>query len=147
MGLKATTNPQTATANWGKKVAAAGATWSAGYLAAAPNVFNPANIKPDRWQQGVSNPNAMNKYAKNMAAVNMQQLTAVVNSSGQSKFTTSGTNKQAKMLAFQSAFLPVLSNVLQSLNQSNPRGPRGSAENKARSNMYFDMLTAKQGQF
>lgn len=146
MGLKATTTPQSATANWGTKVAQAGAAWSKGFLAAAPKVFNPANIKPANWQAGVNNPQAAIDYADGMANVNMSQLTTVVNSSGQQKYTTSGTNKQAKMLAFQQVFIPKLGQITNSLDQSNPRGPRGSAQNRSRLNNYLDAVAATRGQ-
>lgn len=146
MGLKAGTTPQTATANWGAKVGQAGQTWSKGYLAAAPRVFSQANIKPQNWVQGVNNPDAAAKYAANMANVNMSQLTTVVNSSGQSKYTTSGTNKQSKMLAFQIQFIPKLQQITQTLDQSSPRGPRGSAQNRSRLNNYLDAVAATRGQ-
>lgn len=146
MGLKAGTTAQTATANWGAKVQQAGVSWSKGYLAAAPKVFNPANIKPANWQAGVSNPQAALDYADGMANVNMQQLTTVVNSSGQSKYTTSGSNKQSKMLSFQTQFIPKLAQITSSLDQSSPRGPRGSAQNRTRLNNYLDAVAATRGQ-
>lgn len=146
MGLKATTNPQSATAAWGKGVGSAGSKWSGGYLAAAPNVFSAQNVKPQNWQAGVSDPGAAARYQKGMTSVNMSQLATVVNSSGQSKYTTSGTNKQAKMATFMGNFLPKLSNILSSVNSSAPRGPRGSVENRTRLNNYLDMVAATRGQ-
>jgi hypothetical protein len=146
MGLKATTTPQSATANWGTKVGQAGATWSKGLIAAAPTIFNPANIKPQNWVAGVQNPQAAIDYASGMAATNQAQFATVVNGAGQTKFTSSGTTKQAKMLAFQTSFLPKLGNIIQSLNQSNPRGPRGSAQNITRVTAYLQSVAATRGQ-
>jgi len=146
MGLKATTNPANAVKNWGQKVAAAGPTWSAGLIAAAPNIFNPANIDAQAWQNGVSSPQAAADYEKGMASVNMQQFTTVVNGAGQGKYTSSGSSKQAKMLSFMNVFIPKLSGILQTLNTSSPKGPRGSAQNRTRLNNYLDAVAATRGQ-
>lgn len=146
MGLKANTNAASATAAWGKGVSGSGTKWSAGYLAAAPKVFNPANIKPDRWVAGVQDPQAALDYADGMANVNMQQLATVVNSSGQSKFTTSGTNKTGKMNTFMQQFIPKLGNILQSLDQSSPRQRRGDPANISRLTNYLSMVAATRGQ-
>lgn len=146
MGLKATTTAASAVAAWGAGVGKSGPKWSAGFLAAAPSVFNPANVKPQNWVEGVQNPQAAIDYAKGMAAVNMQQLTTVVNSSGQSKYTSSGTNKQSKMTAFMTTFIPKLGNILTALNQSSPRGPRGSAQNITRLTNYLSAVAATRGQ-
>ena len=148
MGLQTRTvkTAAQAAANWSTGVTGAGAKWSDGYLHPKRDPFNPANIDPDAWQEGVSTQEAKDGYANGMANVDVNALTATVNGAGRTKFTSSGNTKQSKVLTFQNAFLPKLSNILQNLYNTAPRGRRGSPENRTRLNNYLDSVAATRGQ-
>lgn len=132
--------------NWTRGVQSSGDKWADGYLHPKRDPFSPNNIDPDAWQAGVSTQAAKDGYANGMANVDTTQLTATVNGAGKSKFTAAATTKTNKVQNFQSQFLPKLGNILQSLDSSAPKGPRGSAQNRTRLNNYLDMVAATRGQ-
>lgn len=138
-------DPTTATQNWTKGVTQSGAKWADGYAHPSRNPFDPSVIDPEAWQAGVSNPNAMASYERNLAAVNQDQVLATVNGVGMQKYTASGTQKTSKVARFQSVFLPKLGTILQNLNSSNPPGPRGSAQNISRLTVYLQQVAATRG--
>jgi hypothetical protein len=133
----------TATANWGSQVQQAGAKWADGYAHPARNPFDPSVIDPEAWQAGVSQPAAKTLYARNLAGVNQEVVLATVNGAGKTKYTSSGSTKQGKYAKFATTFMPKLGGILQNLNTSNPRGPRG--QNRARLNAYLDAVEATRG--
>ena len=143
---RAVRDPATATANWGTGVAQSAGKWADGYAHPSRNPFDPSVINPTAWQAGVSDPAAMTRYARNLAAVNPDQVLATVNGVGKTKYAAAGSQKQSKVAAFMQAFLPKLGTIIQNLNNTSPRGPRGSAENRARLNAYLDAVAATRGQ-
>lgn len=138
-------DPATATANWTKGVQQSGAKWADGYAHPSRNPFDPSVIDPEAWQAGVSNPNAMAAYERNLASVNQDQVLATVNGVGQQKYTASGTQKTSKVSKFQQVFLPKLSQIVSNLNSSMPKGPRGSAQNISRLTTYLQQVAATRG--
>lgn len=133
----------TATANWGSAIAASAGKWAAGYANPSRNPFDANVINPDAWQAGVSTPQAKALYKKNMAGVNQDVVLATVNGPGKQKYAAAGQNKTGKVQAFMQTFLPKLGTILQNLNQTNPKGPRGT--NRARLNAYLDAVEATRG--
>jgi hypothetical protein len=137
-------DPATATTNWSSGVAGAGNKWADGYAHPSRNPFDPAVINPEAWQAGVSTPEAKNLYRSHLAGVNQDMVLASVNGAGKTKYTSSGTTKNQKMSKFMGIFLPKLGSILQGLNQTSPRGPRGT--NRGRLNSYLDAVEATRGQ-
>lgn len=137
-------NATDATAAWAGGVQQAGNKWADGYAHPSRNPFDPANIDSDGWQAGVSTALAKSRYENNMASVNQDVVLATVNGAGKTKYTSSGTTKQAKVSKFMNVFLPKLGSILQNLNASTPRGPRGT--NRARLNAYLDAVESTRGQ-
>ena len=138
-------DPTTSTQNWGAGVQQSASKWADGYAHPSRNPFDPSVINPAAWQAGVSDPNAMSRYGRNMASVNQDQVLNTVNGVGKTKYAASGTQKQSKVQAFMTNFLPKLSQIVQNVNNTTPRGPRGSAENRARLNAYLDAVAATRG--
>jgi len=136
-------DPATATSKWSAGIARAGNDWADGYAHPKRNPFDPSVIDPDAWQAGVSTPQALAKYAANLAGVNQDVVLATVNGAGKAKYTASGTTKSGKVSKFMQVFMPKLSQILQNLNQQQPRGPRGS--NRGRLNAYLDAVEATRG--
>jgi len=129
-------------AAWGAGVAASGAKWSAGYIAAGPAIFQKAAAAVGNWQAGVAAPIAATRFVAGLQAVNFSTVTATVNGSGQGKYTSSGSTKQAGYTAFAGIFGPKLANIVANLP---PRGPRGSAQNRTRLNQLLDQVAATRG--
>lgn len=136
-------DPGTGSSNWGTGVAQSGSKWADGYAHPSRNPFDPSVINADAWQQGVSTDQAKQAYKSKLAAVNQDQVLATVNGAGKTKYTSSGQTKQANYQKFAQAFYPKLSNIVQNLNQSMPKGPRGT--NRARLNAYLDAVEATRG--
>lgn len=139
--VRAVRNSTTGTANWGAGVQQAGNKWADGYANPSRNPFDPSVINPQAWLAGVSTQDAMNAYAANLAAVDQNVVLATVNGAGKTKYTASGSTKQAKYQKFASIFYPKLGNILQALP---PKGPRGT--NRGRLNAYLDAVEATRGQ-
>lgn len=136
-------NPTTGASNWGTGVGQAGTKWADGYANPTRNPFDPSVINPDAWQAGVSTPQAKALYKAKLQAVNQDQVLQTVNGAGKTKYTSSGQTKQPNYLAFANVFYPKLSNILQNLNQTNPRGPRGTNTNRLLA--YIQAVEATRG--
>lgn len=119
-------DPSTGTANWTGGVSSAGSKWADGYAHPSRNPFDPTVINPDAWQAGVSTDAAKQKYRTNLANVNQDQVLATVNGAGKTKYTSSGSTKASNYSKFATAFYPKLSSIISNLNQSMPKGPRGT---------------------
>ncbi len=130
-------------ANWGAGVAAAGAKWSAGYIAAGPSIFTKGANAVGTWQSAVQSPTAAANYVAGLNAVNFTTVTTTVNGTGQGKYTSSGSTKQAKYSTFAGIFGPKLTSIIAALPS---RGPRGSTQNRTRLNQYLDQVAATRGQ-
>ena len=128
--------------NWGTGVTRSGDTWSAGYLAAGSSIFTKAAASVSDWQNSVASQAAAAAYVKGLSNVNLSQVTATVQGSGKTKYTSSGTTKQANYSAFASNFGPKLQSIV---NQLPARGPRGSAQNRTRLTMLLDAVQATRG--
>jgi len=135
--------PAVATAKWSSGVQAGGNDWADGYAHPSRSPFDPNVIDPQAWQDGVSTQTAKDKYAANLASVNQEVVLATVNGPGKSKYTQSGVNKTGKVSTFINNFLPKLGQILQNLNSTTPRGPRGT--NRGRLNAYLDAVEATRG--
>lgn len=142
----AVTDPSKWSGNWGTGVRSAGTKWSADLVAVVSTIGPKAAAAAPNWQQAVSSPAALAGYVKGVQNFDQTAFVATVNGAGQAKYTASGTTKQAKYAAFAQIFGPKLVTEMNSLNQSNPRGPRGSAQNRARLNAYLDWAASTRGQ-
>jgi hypothetical protein len=136
-------DPAMATANWGSGVQQNGNKWAEGYAHPKRNPFDPSVIDPDAWQSGVTSDRAKTLYAKNLAGVNQDVVLQTVNGAGKTKYTSAGSTKQGKYQKFASQFLPKLGQILQNLDMTNPRGPRGT--NRARLNAFLDAVEQTRG--
>lgn len=141
----AITDPSKWAGNWGTGVGRSGSKWSTNYVAQGPAIFQKAAASVGNWQAAVTSQAAADGYVKGLNSVNFSQVQATVQGAGQTKYTASGSTKQAKYAAFAQIFGPKLSSILASINQTSPRGPRGSAENRARLNAYLDAVQATRG--
>lgn len=128
--------------NWGTAVGLAGAKWSAGFIAAGPSIFTKGAAAVGTWQSAVQSPTAAANYVKGLNAVNFSTVTTTVNGTGQGKYTSSGSVKQAKYAAFATIFAPKLSSIVAALP---PRAARGSPANRTRLNQYLDQVAATRG--
>lgn len=137
-------DPATGSQNWGTGVGQSGNKWADGYAHPTRNPFDPSVINPDAWQAGVSTASAKALYRSKLLAVNQDMVLATVNGAGKSKYTTSGSVKQPNYLRFANIFYPKLGTILQNLNASQPKGPRGT--NRGRLNAYLDAVEATRGQ-
>jgi len=128
---------------WGSGVSRSGDKWAADYVAAGPAIFQKAAASVGDWQAAVSSQLAADAFVKGLQTVNFSQVTATVQGAGKTKYTTSGTTKQASYASFAQAFGPKLQTIV---NQLPPRGPRGSAVNRQRLNQLLDAVQATRGQ-
>lgn len=138
------TDPTKWAGNWGAGVGRSGTKWSANYVAAGPAIFQKAAASVTTWQSQVASAQAASAFVKGLNAVNFTQVTAVVNGAGQSKYTTSGTTKQAGYATFANVAGSKWPAILSSLP---PRGPRGSAENQTRMAQWSAQLIATRGSY
>jgi hypothetical protein len=143
--IRQTKTPATAIANWTAGVQRSGAKWSAGVLSPKRDPFATAAASVSTWVAAVSSPAAQTAYVKGLQSVDVNAFTATVNGAGQSKYVSSATTKTAKETAFLNAFLPQLDNIVTNLNRTNPRGPRGSAQNVSRLTSYIQAISALRG--
>jgi hypothetical protein len=139
-------DPTTGANNWGTGVGQSGAKWYDGYANPTRNPFDPSVINADGWLAGVTAPNAKVAYKTNMASVNQDQVLITAKGAGMTKYTSSGTTKKANYAGFAMTFYPKLGSIVQQVNQTNPRGPRGSAQNIARLTTYLQAVAATRGQ-
>ena len=143
--IRTTTSPATAVANWQAGVQRSGGKWTAGVLAPKRDPFATAAASVSNWQAAVSSPAAASAFVSGLQNVNQAAFTATVQGSGQQKYVASATTKTAKETAFMNAFLPQLDNIVTNLGRSNPRGPRGSAQNITRLTSYLQQVSALRG--
>lgn len=137
-------DPTTGAANWGTGVGQSGTKWADGYAHPTRNPFDPSVINPDAWQAGVSTAEAKALYKTKLMNVNQDMVLATVNGAGKSKYTSSGTTKQPNYARFAQVFYPKLGTILQNLNTTNPRGPRGTNMNRLMA--YIQAVEATRGQ-
>jgi len=123
-------DPTTGSNNWGTGVGQSGTKWADGYAHPTRNPFDPSVINPEAWQAGVSTQAAKDLYRTKLMNVNQDMVLATVNGAGKSKYTSSGTTKQPNYARFAQVFYPKLGQILQNLNTTNPRGPRGTNMNR-----------------
>lgn len=139
----AVTDPSKWSGAWGAGVSRSGGKWAADYIAAGPAIFQKAAAAVGTWQTAVAAQQAADAFVKGLSSVNFGQVTATVNGAGQQKYTASGSTKQAKYAAFANIFGPKLATIVANLPA---RGPRGSAQNRARLTQLLDQVQATRGQ-
>ena len=138
----AITDPSKWAGSWGAGVQRSGDKWAADYVAAGPAIFQKAAASVGTWQQAVASQMAADAFVAGLNNVNFSQVTATVQGAGKMKYTSSGSTKQAKYVAFAQIFGPKLANIVANLP---PRGPRGSAQNRTRLNQLLDQVQATRG--
>jgi hypothetical protein len=143
--IKTQTSPATAIANWSAGVQRSGAKWSTNVISPSRDPFATAAASVGVWQTAVSSQASANAYVKGLNNVNIPQFIATVQGAGQQKYVASATTKVAKETAFMNAFLPQLDTITNNLNRTNPRGPRGSAQNITRLTTYLQQVAALRG--
>jgi hypothetical protein len=141
------TDATTAAANWSKGVGAAGNKWADNYAHPSRNPFDPSVINPQAWQDGVSTDAAKSKYARKMAGVNQDMVLATVNGAGKNKYTSAATTRAPNVSTFMGKFIPQISSIVQNVNSTTPRGPRGSAQNLQRMNSVVAAIAALRNTF
>lgn len=141
----AVADPSTWAGNWGAGVRNNGAKWSKDLIAVVGTIGAKAAAAAPNWQAAVASPAALASYKAGVQNFDQTAFTATVNGAGQQKYTASGTTKQAKYATFASIFGPKLVTEVSTLNSQFPRGPRGSAQNRARLNAYLDWATSTRG--
>lgn len=139
------TDPSKWGANWGTGVRSAAPKWSANLNAVVSTIGAKAAAASPNWQSAVASPQALSAYQKGVSNFDQTAFVTTVNGAGQQKYSASGTTKVAAYQNFASVFGPKLQSIVSSLNSSNPRGPRGSAQNRARLNSYLDSVAATRG--
>jgi hypothetical protein len=143
--IRTTKSPATAIANWTAGVQRSGSKWSAGVLSPKRDPFQAAAASVGNWVAAVSSQAAQNAFVSGLQNVDINAFTATVNGSGQQKYVAAATTKTAKETAFMNSFLPQLDNITSNLNRTNPRGPRGSAQNITRLTSYLQQVAALRG--
>ena len=142
----AVADPSTWAGNWGTGVRGGGAKWSTRLNAVVSQIGQKAVAAAPNWQQAVSSPQALDSYKSGVGSFDQTAFVQTVNGAGQTKYTASGTTKQARYAQFAQIFGPKLTTEINTLNQTSPRGPRGSAQNRARLNAYLDWAASTRGQ-
>jgi hypothetical protein len=120
------TDAATAATKWSTRVAAAGNDWADGWAHPTRSPFDPNTINADGWQAGVTAPGVKERYQARLAGTNQEMALASVNGAGKGKYQASGTNRKANVQAALSQILPIVGQVVQNLNQTMPKGPRGT---------------------
>lgn len=138
-------DPSKWTGNWGAGVRSAGPKWSTGMVAAVPTMGAKAAAAVGVWQAAVADPVAAKNYADGERSFDQAAAIATINGAGQTKYTAAGTTKQAPYASFVSIFAPKLSSEISSLNQSTPRGLRGSAQNQQRMIAFNNWIISTRG--
>jgi hypothetical protein len=145
LSVRQTKTPAQAVANWTAGVQRSGAKWSAGVLSPKRDPFASAAASVSNWVAAVSSAQAQANFVKGLQNVDINAFTATVNGSGQQKYVAAATTKTAKATAFMNAFLPQLDSIVSNLNRTNPRAPRGSAQNITRLTSYLQAVAALRG--
>lgn len=145
LATRTTKTPAQAVANWTAGVQRSGSKWSAGVLTPKRDPFATAAASVGNWVAAVSSPQAQANFVKGLQNVDINAFTATVNGAGQQKYVASATSKTAKETAFMNSFLPQLDNIVNNLNRTNPRAPRGSAQNITRLTSYLQAVSALRG--
>jgi predicted Zn-dependent protease len=143
--IRQTKTPAQAVANWTAGVQRSGTKWSTGVLSPKRDPFQAAAASVSNWVAAVSSQAAQNNFVKGLQNVDVTAFTATVTGSGQQKYVASATTKTSKETAFMNAFLPQLDSITNNLNRTNPRGPRGSAQNITRLTSYLQQVSALRG--
>jgi hypothetical protein len=138
MSVKANAND--AAQAWVNGMQAAGPKYSAGVTAVKTAPGQLAAAKSDFWAQQVAA--AKQKFASNVAKVTLQSWQQAAINKGAPRLGTGATAAQPKFVAFMTAFIPVLTNVVAGL-------PAGGTyeQNKQRSLAFMDALHAQAGNF
>lgn len=136
------TDPSKWAGSWGTGVTGAGSKWSSGYIKAGPAIFTKAAASVGSWQAAVASQMAADNFVAGLNNVNFSQVQATVSGAGMTKYTSSGSTKQAKYAAFAQIFGPKLATIVANLP---PRGPRGSAQNRQRLLALLDAVQATRG--
>jgi len=136
------TPPGNWAANWGTKVQSSGPKWAANLIAHGPSMFTKAAASVTQWQAAVASPSAASKYVGKLKEVNFTTFTSTVNGAGQSKYASSGVNKQHAYNHFAGVFGPKLQTMVSALP---PRQPRGNPANRTRLNQLLDAMEATRG--
>jgi len=138
MAVKA--DPTTAAAAWVTGMQGAGTKYTAGVNAVRTAPGQLAAAAAPLWAQNVAA--AQNKFAANSAKVSLQAWQSAASTKGAPRLGTGATAAQPKFQAFMQSFLPVLTNVVNSLPA------RGTyAQNTQRFLAYADALHAQAGNF
>lgn len=142
---RAVKDPATALSNWKSGVAASGQKWANGYANPRRDPFQAAAQSVSVWQAAVASPAAATAYVSGLNSVDETAVMQTVNGPGMSKYTQSPNAKSAKATAFFNTFLPKLGNIVSNLDRTNPRGPRGSAQNITRLTSYLQSVAQTRG--
>lgn len=127
---------------WGTGVGRSGDKWSANYIQAGAAIFQKAADSVSTWQTAVASQMAADAFQSGLRNVNFAQVQATVAGAGKTKYTSSGSTKQAKYSAFAQIFGPKLQSIVANLP---PRGPRGSTQNRTRLNQLLDQVQNTRG--
>jgi hypothetical protein len=138
----AITDPSKWAGSWGTGVSRSGDKWSTNYTSAGPAIFQKAAASVGDWQAAVSSQQSADAFVRGLQNVNFSQVTATVQGAGKTKYTTSGTTKQASYSSFAQTFGPKLQTIVNNLPA---RGPRGSAINRTRLTQLLDQVQATRG--
>lgn len=139
-------DPTTALNNWKTRVANSGQAWATGYANPRRDPFKAAAAAVQNWQQSVSSQAAAAAFVKGLGNVEESSVLMTVNGPGMLKYTQSPQAKSAKAAAFFNVFIPKLQGIVSRLDTSNPRGPRGSAQNISRLTSYIQSVAATRNQ-
>jgi hypothetical protein len=135
----------TALSKWLANTANAAGDWANGIITPRRDPFDPNVVDPDAWQAGVSTPEAKTGYQRGMVSVDRTLYNQLVSTTGKTNYTANTRAKQKNYSDFATVFLPALSGEIDTLNRTNPRGPRGT--NRGRMLALQDWYDSKRGSF
>jgi hypothetical protein len=114
-------------------------------VAAVPTMGAKAAAAAPIWQAAVADPKAASAYAAGERSFDQAAAIATINGAGRTKYTASGSTKQAAYASFVSIYAPKLAAEVSSLNSSTPRGARGSAQNQQRMIAFNNWIISTHG--
>jgi len=126
---------------WKQNTLNAGPAYNAGIDGYTGNPMAVAATRVDAQVAGVQAAAASGKTAARLNSVTRDQWATPAKTMYAQRIASGVAKGAPKQQRFIAAFAPFLQNAVQQLNASNPRGPRGSQQNRQRQAAWFDLVS------
>jgi len=141
-----------AATRYSNNAAAAAGLWATDFVAAIPTMLTNAIAATPNWQASVATAQAAAMYKAGLTRAQQKttQISAKANGPGKASYAAGVVAAGAAggdYNAFIGPWMTAVTQEVATLNQTNPRGPKGSPQNRARILAYLDWADSQHGQF